>query len=115
MDLLLPFPNQSVFQIIQKRSGVFLGLDLWKAMTDTGKAGASQCRHDRGSGNGGVCLCERERKRESSAHHSRAVGKAGAGELGGQERADVSLGFSLDFHQLLWASRLRTQTPSSPT
>ncbi|XP_072621209.1 calpain-13 [Vulpes vulpes] len=26
---------QSVFQIIQKRSGVFLGLDLWKAMTDT--------------------------------------------------------------------------------
>ncbi|CAD7676507.1 unnamed protein product [Nyctereutes procyonoides] len=106
---------QSVFQIIQKRSGVFLGLDLWKAMTDTGKAGASQCRHDRGSGNGGVCLCERERKRESSAHHSRAVGKAGAGELSGQERADVSLGFSLDFHQLLWASRLRTQTPSSPT
>lgn len=38
MHFLLPFPNQNVFWNTQQRSGVFLSLDLWKAIKDTGKA-----------------------------------------------------------------------------
>lgn len=38
MHFLLPFSNQNVFRNTQQRSGVFLSLDLRKAIKDTGKA-----------------------------------------------------------------------------
>lgn len=71
MDFLLLFQTQSIFQNIQKRSGVFLSLDLWKAIKEAGKQGPLgavvtgaavmvEC----------VCMCVsgREQEREREAH-----------------------------------------------
>ena len=126
MDFLLLFPNQSVFQNIQKRSGVFLSVDLWKAIKDAGKAGAPWGCHDWGSSDGGVCVhvCvgggkererergrERERERERDIHTiSLLVGKTSADS---QEKTEQQV-LCPGLHRHLWASRLRTQSPSSP-
>lgn len=107
LDFLLPFLNQRVFQNIQSHSGVFLSLDLWKAVRDAGKAGAPLSYHDWGRGDGGLCVGER-------AHPLHAICKAAAGGLRVKSEQS-SCAPPSGLHQPLRASGLMTQPLSSPT